>query len=178
MPAKNTFFGSLLAIQKEMTTVAKNKKAFKGTYADIEAVWEASRKIINENGFVVVHSIIPEGVKTEAVHESGEKIASVIPLSPNADSQELGKQITYARRYNLNAIFNIIVADEDNDADAKHASPDKAITKLKEAKDVLELTKIFKTLSVAEQNDSRVIQAGKDRKKEIMEEIPTIQQSE
>jgi hypothetical protein len=70
------------------------------------------------------------------------------------------------------------VADEDNDADAKHASPDKAITKLKEAKDVLELTKIFKTLSVAEQNDSRVIQAGKDRKKEIMEEIPTIQQSE
>lgn len=167
-------FESLLSIQRAMKTVAKNKKAFKGTYADIEAVWKASRNIINNNGFVVVHSIIPEGVKTEALHESGQNIASVIPLSPNPDSQELGKQITYARRYNLNAIFNIIVADEDSDADSKHPSPDKAIAKLKEAKDVPELTKIFKTLSVAEQNDSRVIQAGKDKKKEIINDIPTV----
>ena len=173
-----SFFNSLLIIQKELKTVTKNKKGYSGTYADIENVWESIRETINSNGFVVIHQMTAEGIKTSALHESGEKLESFIPFinwesrvsdkgkTNYRDPQEQGKEITYAKRYNLNAIFNIIIADEDNDADKQLGDYKKkavngklAAEKLMKAKTLEESRTIYKTLSVDERKTDEVLNA-------------------
>jgi hypothetical protein len=175
---KPTMFESLLAIQKELKTVTKNKKGYSGTYADIENVWESIRLIINSNGFVVLHQVTFEGVKTKALHISGESIESFIPFISwdkrenekgkisYRDPQEQGKEITYAKRYNINAIFNVIVADEDNDANKEKGNYKKkavdgslAAAKLLKAKTKEEANEIYKTLSKEERNTEEVANA-------------------
>jgi len=163
---KLTIFESLLKVQQKLKTVVKDKKAFKGTYATIENVWESIRNIINENGFVIYHQMSTEGIKTTALHQSGEKLESVIPFSETKDSQEKGKEITYAKRYNINAIFNVIVADEDNDANKqlgdykkKAINGELAAKKLLEAKDLEDSRKIYKSLSAEEKKTTEVVDA-------------------
>ena len=161
-----TMFESLLNVQKSLKTVVKDKKAFKGTYATIEHVWESIREVINDNGFVVYHQNTLEGTKTVALHESGEFLESFIPWSGNKDSQEQGKEITYSKRYNINAIFNIIVADEDNDATKKLGNYSKigslgtlAAKKLLDAKTEQEARAVYATLSEDERKTDEVVSA-------------------
>jgi hypothetical protein len=163
---EKTMFESLIAIQQELQTVLKDKKAFKGTYATIENVWESIRHTINGNGFVVIHQMSADGIKTTARHSSGEQLESVIPFSGNTDPQEKGKEITYAKRYNINAIFNVIVAEEDNDANRNLNSYKKtdvdgslAASKLLAAKTKDQARVIFKTLSEEERNTTAVVAA-------------------
>lgn len=163
-----SMFESLLEIQKAMKTVQKNKTAFKGKYADIENVWESIRHIVNDAGFVVVHYVTEKGVKTEAMHQSGNKLEpSFIPFAEgNTDPQERGKEITYAKRYNINAIFNVIVAEEDTDATKKLGNYEKkgvngelAAKKLKDAKTKEEAKEVYKTLSADERKTNEVVEA-------------------
>jgi hypothetical protein len=169
---KSPMFQSLIKIQRELQTIAKNKKAFKGSYATIERVWESIRNIINDNGFVVIHKseVVGDrnGLLTEALHESGDSIKSFIAYSDNHDPQERGKEITYYRRYNLNSIFNIIVEGEDNDATkpiGKYNKDDKsgqlAAEKLMNAESSEKAREIYKTLSPAERKTAEVIEAIK-----------------
>jgi hypothetical protein len=46
--------------------------------------------------------------------ESGEFIESVFPMIESNDPQKLGSCISYAKRYNLSQLFNIIT-DRDDD---------------------------------------------------------------
>lgn len=163
---ENTIFKSLLEVQKSLQTVGKNKKGHRGTYADLEAVWEAIRGIVNSNGFVVRHEVSAEGIKTVALHESGDKLDSFIPFSGNKDPQEQGKEITYAKRYNINAIFNVIVADEDNDANKpignykkKEVNGKLASEKLLSSKTAEEARKVYNSLSPAERKTDEVVEA-------------------
>lgn len=163
-----TIFESLLTIQKELKTIVKDKKAFKGNYATIENVWESIRKIVNDNGFVIYHEMSLDGIVTVALHQSGEKLSSCIPFSGNVDPQEKGKEITYAKRYNINAIFNVIVADEDNDANKtlnnyqkKVVNGQLAADKLLGAKDAETARKIYNGLSPEERKTTEVIEAIK-----------------
>ncbi len=167
-------FASLLEVQKSLKTVVKDKKAFKGTYATIEHVWESIRQVINDNGFVVTHTMSEKGITTTALHETGEKLESTIPFAGNKDPQEQGKEITYAKRYNINAIFNVIVADEDNDAtprlnnyNKKQVNGELAAEKLLKAKNKDEANAIYKTLSADERKTDEVINAIKYIKENI-----------
>lgn len=171
MDNQKTLFQSLLEVQKALKTVAKDKKAFKGSYATIENIWESIRQIINDNGFVVYHQMSSEGIKTVALHEGGEKIESSIPFTGNTDPQEQGKEITYAKRYNINALFNVIVVDEDTDASKKLGNYTKktvngelAAKKLLVAKTKDEANGIYKTLSPEERKTDEVINAIKSIK--------------
>lgn len=159
-----TIFTSLLAIQTELQAVTKDKKSFKGSYATLENVWNSIRKIINTNHFVVTHSSDEKGVTTIAMHVSGEKLQSFMPWSGNTDSQEQGKELTYARRYGINAIFNVIVEDEDTDAakpmgnyKKKEVSGDLAAKKLREAKTHEDAMIVYKSLSPEERQTSVVV---------------------
>ena len=163
-----TIFESLLEVQKKLKTIVKDKKAFKGSYATIENVWESIREIVNSNGFVVYHQIEGGNINTTALHLTGEKLTSSIPLSGNTDPQEKGKEITYAKRYNINAIFNVIVADEDNDATKplskygkSEVSGKLAAEKLMEAKTPADARKVYAALSPTERKTSEVIEAVK-----------------
>ena len=162
----STMFFSLLKIQRALKTVTKDKSAFKGKYATIEHVWESIRKIINDNDFVVTHFSDEKGVTTLAMHVSGKELSSFMPWSGNTDSQEQGKEITYAKRYGINAIFNVIVTDEDTDATKTKGNYKKqevdgslAAKKLREAETHEVAKKIYKSLSDEERKTSEVVDA-------------------
>jgi hypothetical protein len=169
---KPTMFESMLAIQKELKTITKNKKAFKGSYATLERIWEDTRKLINDNNFVVYHkSVIREGkngLLTVAEHKTGGVLESFVEYSNNTDPQERGKEITYFRRYNINSIFNIIVEGEDNDATKKIGDYSKKVVdgtlaaqKLMDAENSEKAREIYKTLSAEERKTEEVIEAIK-----------------
>lgn len=110
------FIKVLLRVQKELPVVGRTTEAFKYKYAPIENIWDKIGTILNENGFVIVNEISKEGVISKAIHELGE-ISSFIEFSSlTLKPQDRGSEITYARRYNLTAMFNIIVVGEDDDA--------------------------------------------------------------
>lgn len=113
---KKTFLQVLLKVQKEMPVVVRNTEAFKYKYAPLEEVWDKVSLVLQDNGFVITNEVSSGGVHTAAQHELGE-LHSFIPFS-NLDlkPQERGSEITYFRRYNLTAMFNIIIAGEDDDA--------------------------------------------------------------
>lgn len=157
-------FDSLLKIQTALKTVVKDKKSFKGSFASIENMWQEIRGTINSNGFVVTHSSDEKGITTIAMHVSGDKLQSFIPWSGNTDSQEQGKEMTYAHRYGIKAIFNVIVADEDVDAakpmgnyKKKEVSGDLAAKKLREAKTHEDAMIVYKSLSPEERQTSVVV---------------------
>jgi hypothetical protein len=115
-----TFVSVLLKVQKELPIVGKNTSSGSGSfsykYATLDKVWDKCGKIINENGFVITHEITETGIKTTARHELGELTSFFKFTAEAVKPQKLGSEATYARRYNLTAIFNIIIAGEDDDA--------------------------------------------------------------
>lgn len=106
----------LQKVQKEMPVIGRDTTAFKYKYAPIDTVWNNISKVIIENGFVIINEVQETGLLTLAIHEHGE-LKSFIKFSTlDLKPQERGSEITYYRRYNLTAIFNVIIADEDDDA--------------------------------------------------------------
>lgn len=104
------------AVQKEMPVIKKNAKGFNYTYADLPQVWESIKEVLEKNGFIVTHKVEFGFLKTSAFHEHGE-LQSLIPFNPELmKPQEIGSEITYYKRYNICAIFNIIIEGEDDDA--------------------------------------------------------------
>jgi hypothetical protein len=55
---------------------------------------------------------------TLLMHKSGQWISGNYPLPKGLDSQDMGKAITYARRYSLCAILGIAAEDDDDGAGA------------------------------------------------------------
>ena len=108
------------------------------------------------------------------MHEPGEYISSLSAISaqPNANAQQVGSAITYARRYALGAVLSLNI-DEDDDANAasavpagraKPASDVAPIAAIKAAKSVGELAAVWSNLTRAEQALPTVT-AAKDAKK-------------
>jgi hypothetical protein len=113
---KKELLAVLLKVQKELPIVGKDSKGFNYKYASLPQVWEKVGKVLESNGFFITNEITLEGVLTTAHHEHGE-LHSFIPfVSQSSKPQEIGSEVTYWRRYNLTAIFNIIVDGEDDDA--------------------------------------------------------------
>jgi hypothetical protein len=112
---KKELLAALLKVQKEIPVIKRDTQAYNYKYAPLEVIWEKVGKIINDNGFVVVNTIEETGVRTTAFHEHGE-IPSFFLFSGLLKPQDRGSEITYGRRYNVTAIFNIQLEDEDDDA--------------------------------------------------------------
>lgn len=177
-----TMFDALMSIQKELKTISKDKKGYSGKFASIENVWESIRNIINANGFVVLHSSTFKdgrfGVETEAMHTSGNSIKSFIPFiewdvrstdkkTEFRDAQDQGKELTYYKRYNLTLIFNLVIAEEDNDANKKLGNYQKkqvngelAAKKLIDAETYDLAKSIYKSLSPEERQTDEVLKAN------------------
>lgn len=127
---------ALLAVQEKMPVIGKNKEgAHKAKYADMEKVWEVAMPIIRENGFVITHGGSGDTVTTTAWHEKG-RLTSSINLSQQ-DPQKKGAEVTYYRRYNVLMIFDIVVADEDKDAQGTGETDKDALKVIKDSLDLL-----------------------------------------
>ncbi len=120
---------ALIKVQTNLRPAAKEgyNPHFKSNYADLNAVWDACRDLLTQNGLAVIQTNSPAAdaviVETTLAHESGEWISSelLLPLSKK-DPQGVGSAITYGRRYGLAAIVGI-VADEDDDGNAASTKP-------------------------------------------------------
>lgn len=130
---------ALVAAQKEMGNAVKDSKNpfFKSSYADLNAVREAVLPACNANGISVLQlTVFLEGrkfVQTMALHESGEYISAITEILSvkETDAQAQGSGISYARRYGLQALFNIGAEDDDgNSASGKTAAPIRSTPKV------------------------------------------------
>ncbi|MEK9769237.1 MAG: ERF family protein [Betaproteobacteria bacterium] len=86
-------------------------------FATLSTIQEAIRKPFKDNDLSYVHQLIGDKLVCRLMHSSGQWLASSYQLrfadQGNID-QEMGKIITYGRRYTLAAIAGI--AQEDDDA--------------------------------------------------------------
>jgi hypothetical protein len=117
-------FPALIKAQSEMGNAKKTcaNPFYKSKYADLSELIDVTKEVLFTNKMAIIQS--PEGsgntasVNCRIIHESGQWIEGTItlPLSKN-DPQQAGSAITYARRYQLAALFNIAQEDDDgNDA--------------------------------------------------------------
>jgi hypothetical protein len=119
---------ALAALQAELPTVAKSKKANVGqygyTYADLSDVSEAVMPLLSKHGlaFTAPPSHREDGYYLVGIllHESGEYIEGDYPLSGHKP-QEIGSAITYGRRYLLGCMTGVVTDDDDDGQLAQQA---------------------------------------------------------
>jgi hypothetical protein len=127
-PEKPTLAGALLKLQDQAPTLTKDAtgqiQSRNYKYTPLDTIVEKIGPLLVDNG--LVWTTRPSGTAEaptlvyELIHvESNDAIAGEMPLmiGENPTSQALGSAITYARRYALTAVLNL-VADEDDDGAA------------------------------------------------------------
>jgi hypothetical protein len=129
---KKTIYSRLLEAKSEIGKVVKNAKNphFKNNYADINAIIETVEPVLIKHGLVLIQPIESGNVVTRIIDAAtGEVLESVMPLSPTANPQQMGSQITYYRRYTLQSLLSLQAEDDDaNAASAPQAKAKPAIT--------------------------------------------------
>ena len=114
---------SLLNFHLEVPLIKKDgRNEFKNySYARLEDILIEIRPILNKNGLFITHLLAYDDNKliTRLYHSSGGYLDSIATLpfqnmakSKNAE-QEWGSSLTYAKRYNLCNVLNLIVADDE-----------------------------------------------------------------
>lgn len=113
-------FPALIKAQSEMGSAKKTttNPFFKSKYADLSELIEVSKDVLTANGLGIIQSPGGDGVKitvtARIIHVSGQWVQDTITLTATKnDPQQAGSAITYARRYQLAALFNIAQEDDD-----------------------------------------------------------------
>lgn len=98
-------------------------------YADLASISAAIMPVLGKHGLSFV--AFPTSVGRDLVlryhllHESGESLTGEYPLTGGGTAQQLGSQITYARRYCLCAVTGV-APDKDDDAAATEGERERA----------------------------------------------------
>lgn len=113
-------------------TAAGANYKYKFKYSTLDAIIEAVRAPLTENGLWFVHRVEAKNAQSNAaflvcelVHSSGQSIRSEAPINmANARHQEVGSAMSYLRRYTLTAVLGIASEEDDdaNIADANHVT--------------------------------------------------------
>ena len=114
------------ARNRDVKVTNKDGKSYTFRYATLDAINEATRHVLAENGLCVLQPIVAteRGVSlvTRLLHESGQWMECDIPLAPpGPDPKAFGSAVTYLRRYAVSAMLNVS-PDEDDDASAATGS--------------------------------------------------------
>ena len=120
-------YKAILAAQAKIPTVRKNGQNphFKSKYATLDEIWETVQKPLNDAGIIVVCDVYTHNgerlLTTRAIHAAtGEEIFCTFPIMAAGTSpQAIGSAMTYARRYTLTALLEIVTGDGvDDDGEA------------------------------------------------------------
>lgn len=120
---RKEFYAALAKAQGEMGAALKSTKNtfFKSSYADISEVLKVVRGPLADNGIALMQpaTMTPDGlfVIVQTILAKGDfsiKEETRLPVQKK-DPQEVGKLITYARRYGLTSMLG--VPQEDDDAE-------------------------------------------------------------
>lgn len=123
--AEIDFNEALARIQPKMPFIDKTSKAHNSTYAKYENIQAVVRPIYTEEGFSISFTSKREGdLETyygTLMHKSGHSKTAEISLPADTSGsknaiQAKGSTLSYAKRYLLCALLDIIVKDEDDDA--------------------------------------------------------------
>lgn len=120
---------ALVAFQKEMPTVAKDKTANMGTYsykyADLASLKHQVTPLLVKNGLAFNVSSRRTETGYEAVgqllHTSGEMMEAALPIFGRL--QEMGGALTYAHRYLFGMLTGVTTEDDDDGKRAATAAP-------------------------------------------------------
>lgn len=122
-------FAALVAAQAEMKNAHLNKTNphFKSKYADLSSVREATMPALAKHGLGILQKpTLKDGrfvLVSRLIHKSGVVVDECeYPLTVEGKPQQVGSEITYARRYTWAALCGIS-ADEDDDANAAQEAP-------------------------------------------------------
>lgn len=121
---------ALAKAQGEMGVAHKNQKNpfFKSTYADFEAIIEASRPALSKNGLSVVQPPFVESegksiLITILLHSSGQWIKSIAAHNPpKSDVQSLSSYNTYLKRMCYSSLVGVATSDDDDGNAASHSN--------------------------------------------------------
>ena len=129
--AKSAFNAAVARFQSRCPVVVKNRQAkssgkFEGyQYASYDDVMAVAKPHLDECGLSVAFSFDPtdKGIKTTCTISHGsysKEYYSTVPIPSGLnvnDTQRYGACMRYAQRYALTGALNIVVSDEDNDAE-------------------------------------------------------------
>jgi hypothetical protein len=123
---------ALLAVQAEVPPLKKDatNPAFKSKYTPLDTVVETVGPILNRHRLVWVTLPVSNEHGQPALYyrlshvDSQEELAGTMPLLlGKEDSQGFGSAITYARRYSLCAVLNLVADDDDDGHRASQRRP-------------------------------------------------------
>ena len=118
---------AFIKAQSEFPRIGKDGKADTGkysyTYATLPSVMDAVLPVLHNNGLALMQTFDAGEIVTTLRHASGENVDSRIgyPTS-GVTPQDLGKWITYVRRYAIVAMLGL-APDDDDDAAGVGAPP-------------------------------------------------------
>ena len=117
--------GAVAKAQGEFEGVEKSaaNPFFKSKYADLASIIESVAPILSKYGLSLVQGIEFDGehdlLTSRLMHSSGEWMESTMRLFLKAgDPQSQGSAVSYARRYQIQALLNLRAVDDDGN----HAS--------------------------------------------------------
>jgi hypothetical protein len=104
---------------------------FNSRYATLDALQDATRKVLSDNGLCVTQlpQPGPDGweLHTMLIHTSGQSLTSRLPLLAfSKGAQAAGGEITYMRRYAYASILNITAEEDDDGNSAQGAAPERS----------------------------------------------------
>jgi len=132
----------LCEITRMGITATKNAKNpfYKSKYAPLDVVVDVLKEPLDKAGLSYYFYTTTSYIGIEVVDlETGEDVlGSLFPLGNIQTPQDMGKAISYAKRYLLKTVFNVVEQDEDDDgneasgivAEAKAANASKKPTVL------------------------------------------------
>lgn len=118
-----TIQAALMAAQQEFPEIPKDKENtyFKSKYSTLDAIQKACWPVLHKHGLLPNWILTQDGGRLTVTfiltHTSGEKLENALSASEGANIQEIGKAITYLRRYTAAPLLGI-TSDEDDDGNA------------------------------------------------------------
>lgn len=122
----------LASFQKSCPPIVKDASNpfFKSKYATLDAIQHHIKDRLSDVGLVVTQpTVIVDGipyVKSILYDvESGESIESLFPIVVSkASAQEYGSAVSYAKRYSISGLLNLVIQDEDDDGEGAEGRKD------------------------------------------------------
>lgn len=124
MSAEKSFNESMARLQPQLPEIKKASKAHNSKYAKYEHIERLVRPLYTKEGFSIRYNseLVEQGEKYTGtlMHVDGYSVTASMILPPDSSGsknaiQAKGSTVSYARRYLLCMLLNIVTVDEDDD---------------------------------------------------------------
>lgn len=99
----------------------ENKPGYSYEWSSLREINKATRQPLANQGLIIMHGARPNSasaltVRTVLWHKSGQWVRNDLPVGLfGSDPREVGKAITYAKRYNVMALLNLSPGEDEDD---------------------------------------------------------------